>query len=505
MVQWLTRTASQSIVRLTTASAFCAGACERTNGGLVPLTIRNIPLSASIVLLGAVLFTASASVSAQPYAVPPTWGGDIWSRPRLTGDWGGLRDELGAKGVVFDVDLLVTPMDVLSGGRSTGGDTWGNADYTLNVDTEKAGLWPGGFLKVIVDTSFGTALDNSGAIVPVNTATLIPAPNDRTTTLLNFTFMQFLSEKFGLVLGKFDTFALGGEEFYGDYNTQFLNAAFNFPMTLEQVPVSAFGGGIIVLPTEGTTLSLLALGSDGTATNNNVGDAFSNGTMVVGTGQVTIKPLGLVGHQNFGFTWNNQERFSLEQDPSNLALILLQSRFPRLEDPGPTLEQILARFFPGLLVPTVPANRESSSWSVNYAFDQYIWQPPGDSKHGIGVFFSAGASDGNPNPIKYAFLAGLGGKGAGPSRPNDTYGFGFARTQFSSAFVPLLRERLDLGLEHEDSFEAYYNLALTGWLSVTADLQIVDPGLKKTLTSTGLGLMNVDTATIAGVRFRVRF
>jgi porin len=68
-----------------------------------------------------------------------------------------------------------------------------------------------------------------------------------------------------------------------------------------------------------------------------------------------------------------------------------------------------------------------------------------------------------------------------------------------------LRERLDLGLEHEDSFEAYYNLALTGWLSVTADLQIVDPGLKKTLTSTGLGLMNVDTATIAGVRFRVRF
>jgi porin len=469
------------------------------------LAQRSHSLTASIVLFGIGLSVASPPVSAQPYATPSTWGGDFWSRPRLTGDWGGLRDELAAKGIVIDLDLLVTPMDVLSGGKSTGGDTWGNADYTLNVDTEKAGLWPGGFLKIQVDSSFGTALENSSAIVPVNTATLIPATNDRTTTLMNATFMQFLSEKVGLVLGKFNTFAAGGQEFYGDYNTQFLNAAFNFPMTLEQVPVSAFGGGVIVLPAEGTTLSVLALGSDGTATSNNVGDSFENGTMLVGSAQVTIKPFGLIGHQNFGFTWTNQERFSLEQDPSNLALILLQSRFPRLGDPGPILDAILSRFFPGLTVPTVPANRESSSWSVNYAFDQYLWQPAGDSKHGIGVFFSAGASDGNPNPIKYAFLAGLGGKGMVPSRPNDTFGLGVARTQFSSAFVPFLRERLDLGLDHEDSFEAFYNLALTGWLSVTADLQVVDPGLKKSLPASGLTLMNVDTATVAGIRFRVRF
>jgi porin len=467
---------------------------------------RQIAISmSSIALVGVGSLIASPPVSAQPYATPSTWGGDFWSRPRLTGDWGGLRDEMAAKGIVFDVDLLVTPQDTLSGGRSTGGETWGNADYTLNVDTEKAGLWPGGFLKIQVDSSFGTALSNSGAIVPVNTATLIPAPNDRTTTLMNATFMQFLSEKYGLVLGKFNTFAAGGQEFYGDYNTQFLNAAFNFPMTLEQVPVSAFGGGVIALPTPDITLSVLALGSDGTPTNNNVGDSFSSGTMVVGSAQVTIKPFGLVGHQNFGFSWNNQERFSLEQNPSNLALILLQSRFPRLEEPGPILEQILARFFPGLIVPTVPANRESSSWSVSYAFDQYLWQPAGDPKHGIGVFFSAGASDGNPNPIKYSFLAGLGGKGMVPGRPNDTFGLGVARTQFSSAFFPFLRERLSLGLEHEDSFEAFYNLAITGWLSVTADLQVIDPGLKKALNSSGLALENVDTATIAGLRFRVRF
>jgi porin len=113
------------------------------------------------------------------------------------------------------VALLVTPQDNLSGGRSTGGDSWANAHYTLNVDTDEAGLWPGGFLRVIVENSFCSSLSSTGAFVPINTANLIPATNDRTTTLMNATFMKFLSEKFGLVLGKFDIFAAGGQEFYG--------------------------------------------------------------------------------------------------------------------------------------------------------------------------------------------------------------------------------------------------------------------------------------------------
>ena len=179
------------------------------------LAFRAIRLLASIVLVAVSLLVTSVPAGAQPYPVPPTWGGDFSTRPRLTGDWGGVRDELGAKGVVIDLDLTVTPMDVLSGGKSTGGNTWGNADYTLNLDTQKLGLWPGGFLNVAVDTSFGTALNNSGTIAPVNTAFLIPAPNERTTALMGATYMQFLSEKFGLFLGKIDTLTSGHLEFYG--------------------------------------------------------------------------------------------------------------------------------------------------------------------------------------------------------------------------------------------------------------------------------------------------
>src|SRR5271168_4483889 len=173
-----------------------------------------------LVLLAFVILSNQAS--AQLVDVPPTWGGDIFSRPRLTGDWGGLRDELGQKGIVFDVDLLLTPQVVMGGGRNTGGDFWGNMDYTLNVDTQKLGLWPGGFLKVEGDTGFGSnVFSNVGAIVPVNTAALIPGSNDRTSVLMNATFMQFLSPQFGLFAGKINTFDLGEGEFYGDYRTQF--------------------------------------------------------------------------------------------------------------------------------------------------------------------------------------------------------------------------------------------------------------------------------------------
>ena len=92
---------------------------------------------------------------------------------------------------------------------------------------------------------------------------------------------------------------------------------------------------------------------------------------------------------------------------------------------------------------------------------------------------------------------GIGGNGVVPGRPRDSFGFGWARTDFSDNFVPFLRQRLDLGLKHEDAIEMYYNASVTAWLDVTLDLQIIDPGLKKTLDSSGT-LQDVDTAVVSG-------
>jgi hypothetical protein len=40
---------------------------------------------------------------------------------------------------------------------------------------------------------------------------------------------------------------------------------------------------------------------------------------------------------------------------------------------------------------------------------------------------------------------------------------------------------------------------------VTADLQVVNQALNKSLNPNAFGLVNVNNATIAGIRFRVRF
>ena len=231
---------------------------------------------------------------------------------------------------------------------------------------------------------------NAGTIAPVNTGTLLPGINDRTTALMNATFMQFLSPQFGLFAGKVNMLDLGETEFYGDYKTQFINTAFSFPLTTLLVPISAFGGGIIVLPTNDITLSVVALDPDGTPTNNDLGSAFSDGVTLLGSGQLTVKPFGLVGHQSLGVIWSDKNRLSLSQDPDNIARLLLFDLFPRLADPGPVLDAIFRRFFPGLLVPTQPLNHEASGWSMTYGFDQYFWQPDGNPKHGIGLFFRSG-------------------------------------------------------------------------------------------------------------------
>jgi porin len=466
---------------------------------------RPRPAAWIVIVASALASTLAAPAAAQPIEEPKTYAGDLWSRPRLTGDWAGYRDQLAARGIRLDVDLLATPQGVASGGQDTGAEVLGNTEYTLNVDTGKAGLWPGGFLRVVANTGFGASVvKDSGAISIVNTSALLPSLSKTSTGLVNATFMQFLSPKFGLLAGKVDLIDGFQGEFTGNYRTQFLNAALTFPLSGALVPLSAYGGGIVALPWEGVVLSAMALDPSGTIMNDDVTDAFRDGVLMLGNAQLAFKPFGLVGHQGLAGMWSNKDHISLDQDPSNIARLLLFDKFPRLANPGPGLERIFARYFPGLLQPVEPLNQKSDTQAIFYNFDQYLWQPKDDPKRGIGVFFVFGASDGNPCPIKYTYSVGVGARGVIPRRPDDNFGVAWGRVEFSSKFVPFLRQKLSLGLEREDAIEMYYKMALTPWLEVTPDLQIINTAIDKTLGS-DRRLHNVDTAVVAGLRIYSRF
>jgi porin len=291
---------------------------------------------------------------------------------------------------------------------------------------------------------------------------------------------------------------------HGDYNTGFLNTALNLPLACALVPLSAYGAGALYLPSHNVTLAAMVLDPNGTIDNSDVSDAFKDGVMVLGSADLKIKPFELPGHQNLMFAWSNKERTSLNQDPSNIARLFAAERFPRLGNPGPLFVEILERYAPELLVPGEPLNTESQTWAVVYSFEQFLWQPAGDAKHGIGIFFSAGMSDGKANPIKYSFSLGLVGKGVMPGRPNDDFGIGWARVEFSDDFLPYLRNRFGLGLDHEDVIEVYYNISVTPWLSVTPSFQFISPALNKTLDDGG-NIKDLKNIYMAGIRAGIRF
>jgi porin len=230
---------------------------------------------------------------------------------------------------VLDVDLLQTLQGVASGGRDDVATYWGTAEYTLNVDTQKLGLWPGGFLRVQGLSSFGQNINHaSGALISPNFISLLPEPGNSTTGLMNLTFMQFLSPHFGVFLGKVSGLGADDNPFAHDYHTTFLNSGLGLNVALSLFPLTAYGGGLVILPWEGATFTVSVLDPHGTATDNNIGDAFQDGVLVAVEGRVTIRPFGLVGHQLLGGGWSNKERASLQQDPSNLARLLATNQFP---------------------------------------------------------------------------------------------------------------------------------------------------------------------------------
>jgi porin len=439
---------------------------------------------------------------AMPAAAPETWGGDLASRPRLTGDWGGVRDDMAKKGVTLDLDLYWMPQWITSGGKDETSEAWGNAVATLNVDTGKAGLWKGGHFKVQTVTSFGDNLmRETGAMVPANITWMLPNPADTDTGLQELTYTHFLSQHAAVFLGKINSIA-PTNVLHGDYYNGFMNTALNLPLAFAMVPLSAYGAGGLYLPSHDVTLAAMVLDANGTIMDDDLGDAFEDGVMVLASADLKVKPGGLPGHQNLTLAWSNKDRTSLIQDPVNIANLLLTAHFPLLGDPGPILGEILEKY-PVVGAPQ-PLNQESETWAAVYSFEQYLWQPAGDPRHGIGMFFSAGISDGKANPIKYSYSLGLVGKGVVPGRPRDDFGIGWARTEFSDDFVPYLRDTFDLGLDHEDAVELYYNAAVTPWLSISPSFQIISPALNKALDANG-NFQDLDTTYIAGVRVGIRF
>jgi len=424
----------------------------------------------AIVLLGFdVKLTLAEVSSTAPYS------GDLWHRSTLTGDWFGLRNDLAAKGLTFDMRLTQVYQGIVSGGKDEAWKYGGRGDLTFHLDTQKLGLWPGGFFTVEVEGNFTNSVNGlTGALNPVNTNQIFPMPTGDNLNVPNVSFMQFFSPYAAVMLGKLSLLTPNSgdmNEFaHGKGDTQFMNGAFNInPVTLLTIPYSALGAGLIILPTKDPHAAIIGfsvLQSNGKASTSGFDDLHSNQLSFVGEARVRTNFFGLTGHQLIGGGYSNKTFTSLDQR------IFVENR---------TIEE------------------QKGSWNVYYNFDQYLYEPKKGSGQGIGIFGRFGASDGNPNPMHFFFSFGVGGKGMIPGRPLDRFGIGYYYMDVRQPTFtgPVATREL---LRDEYGIEAFYNIAITPWLQLTPDIQVIRPAQKETISGE-----NVHTATVLGFRLQMIF
>jgi porin len=437
--------------------------------------MRKAFVASVIVLLG--LFAGTQADAEEPAGAHP-YSGDFFTRSTLTGDWGGVRNDWAAKGITFDATLTQIEQGVVSGGKNGSWEYGGRGDVTGHLDTQKLGLWPGGFLTAELEGNWSNSVNGkTGAIAPVNTNQLFPLPTGDNVALPALNVAQFLSPYGGVTVGKYATIT----ETSGDMNefahgkgaTQFFNLAFNANPVILTVPYSTLGAGVIALPTKDPNeaiVSFLVLSATGKASTSGFDDL--NGAIFAGEGRLRTGFFGLTGHQLVGAMYSNKQYTSVDQ---------------RL----------------GFVFQNRALVKQDGTWGVYYNFDQFLYETDKAAGHGVGLFGRFGASEGDPIPVQYFYSVGLGGKGLLPSRGLDQCGIGYYYSSINNPTLQLPSSTRSF-LRDGWGFEAFYNIALTPWLLLTPDVQVIGPDQKQQVVSLR-ARESVGTATVLGLRGQVVF
>jgi len=402
-----------------------------------------------------------------PAPTPPSplpYDGPLLTRQNLTGDWLGSRDSLREHGVTWDIYSTNFYQGVASGGLQDNSQFAGRADYYLNIDGQKAGLWEGLFINLHGETTFGQSVNSStGTLLPVNLSQLVPVPNQDVTALTRVKVTQALSENFIVFGGKLNLLDEFNQPFTGGARgvNGFMNAGLLFnPVLARTVPYSTFGAGAAYLKNMQLVASVLVLDTANTPTTTGFERFFQNGVSVVGQLNMQTSFFNLPGHQGGGFSYSNGQYAALD----TTAFIVLAR-----------LQQNLPAFA-----------RQSGSWSLFYAFDQALWVSSENPSRSWGAFGNLGLSDGNPNPIRWTGNIGFGGASPIASRKLDSFGMGFFYVGLSDNIKNFAPRALPLRDEH--GVELFYNIGVTPWCHITPDFQVVLPGQAQASTVLALAL-----------------
>ncbi len=97
-------------------------------------------------------------------------------------------------------------------------------------------------------------------------------------------------------------------------------------------------------------------------------------------------------------------------------------------------------------------------------------------------------ADPHTTPLELFYSVGIGGQGMLPGRARDRFGLGFSYGRLSRDLRGLLLDSSAWAME------IFYNIAMTHWLFVTPDIQVIEPAAKP-----------ASTAFLTGLRVQMRF
>ena len=137
---------------------------------------------------------------------------DIWTRDKLTGEWGGLRPDLHDHGIDVGLRLSQYGQGVASGGANQNAEYGGRMDYRLAVDGKKLfGLWKGVSVSLHAMSRFGRDISaDAGGLALPNAEMMLPLPGSYSgTQITGLTLNQSLFDGRAEVLaGKLDVIDL---------------------------------------------------------------------------------------------------------------------------------------------------------------------------------------------------------------------------------------------------------------------------------------------------------
>lgn len=371
----------------------------------------------------------------------------------------GPKEQLKTYGVQPDLWVTQICQGIMSGSPPKGGFCGGKLDAFLRLDSEKLGLWRGFHVTSQFEQYTGNTVNNiTGTLLPVSAIQAFVQPNYYHNTLTLFV-TQNIDDHLSISAGKVNMMTLAAETPIlggGGWET-FLNRAFAVPKT--GIGITAPGtlaDRVIVSPTYtlGTLVNLktnigkfmIAVADPRNAEDPRViQHPFERGVALTAGYTLPIKLADLQGYHTIRAAYSDARGFDLDD-----------------------MDGARARLTHGLPI------TKKGFWFAGYAVQQYLMQSEKDPSVGWGLFTNVSISDGNPNPVKWSLLTGLAGNNLFEGREHDKWGIGYYHYGLSQSLIDGL-ENLKVYRRSEGGVECFYNYAITPWIQISADLQIIDP------------------------------